>query len=170
MQSFLEKKKSDGLSSQNRQQQEKKREGERESQCNAVGGLPLCCTDRKKTSYLLHCSSGAVKRPYHSIQWKTEAMLWQAEHVAQYIIQYRKLSYGKGKPLKILLQEELNGTHILWSHSLQPLPLIAKLRKAELLSPLLEASQHTVPVLLNMLALMVLSTRIRSNDGTDEFV
>lgn len=86
--------------------------------------------------------------------------------------QSHKLSYGKGNTLKILIplqREELSGTHVLWSHSLQLLPLIAKLKKAELLSPLLEASQHTVPVLLNMLALMVLSTRIRSNDGTDEF-
>lgn len=54
--------------------------------------------------------------------------------------------------------------------SLQTLPLIAKLKKAELLSPLLDASQQMVPVLLNMLALTVLSTRIRSKDGTEEFV
>lgn len=67
MQSFLEKK-SDGLNSQNRQQQEKKREGERESQCNAVGGFAPVLHRQKKTSYLLHCRSGAVKRPYHSIQ------------------------------------------------------------------------------------------------------
>lgn len=55
-------------------------------------------------------------------------------------------------------------------HSLHTLPLIAKLKKTELLSPLLDASQQMVPVLLNMLAFTVLSTRIRSKDGTDEFV
>lgn len=75
------------------------------------------------------------------------------------------LNFLRAKPFKILFQKEPNTTHVLWR-----LPLIAKLKKAELLSPLLEASQHTVPVLLNMLALMVLSTRTRSNDGADEFV
>lgn len=90
--------------------------------------------------------------------------------VCYYMLSHSTVNFLRAKTLKILLQEELNTTHALWPHSPLTLPLIAKLKKAELLSPLLEASQHTVPVLLNMLALMVLSTRIRSNDGADEFV
>lgn len=81
------------------------------------------------------------------------------------MLSHSTVNFPMAKSLKILFQKEPNTTHILWT-----LPLIAKLKKAELLSPLLEASQHTVPVLLNMLAFMVLSTRIRSNDGADEFV
>lgn len=166
MQSFFEKR-SDGLNSQNRQWQENKREREGEILGNAVGGFPPCCTDRR---------SPPTYSTAEEVPWKdstTTAIEKLKEDFDRQNMQHSMLScaqpltlnFLRAKPFKILFQKEPNTTHVLWR-----LPLIAKLKKAELLSPLLEASQHTVPVLLNMLALMVLSTRTRSNDGADEFV